>query len=83
VVSADETEVKPIKITGARGPTIMYMFLFFSAVICRMFKLTHSDQAQSFRFHVKIFFRSFFVQGLKQIFDRDPNPLPAFVAVVS
>jgi len=69
---------------GSRSDYDVYVFILLgSIVICRMFKLILSDQAQSFRFHVKIFIRSFFVEGMKQIFDGDPNPLPAFLAMVS
>jgi len=69
---------------GSRSNYDIYIFDFLgSNIICRLFKLTFSDQAQSFRFNVKIFSRSFFVDGPKRFIERDPNPLPAFRSIVS
>jgi hypothetical protein len=69
---------------GSGSDYDVYVFVFLgSIIICRLFKLIPSDQAQFSRFNVKIFSQSFFVEGPKQIFDRDPNPLPAFLAMVS
>jgi hypothetical protein len=69
---------------GSRSDYDVYVFDFLgSTIICRLFKLTFSDQAQSFRFNVKIFSRPFFVDGPKQFIERYPKPLPAFLSMVS
>jgi hypothetical protein len=52
--SVDESEVKSVQITGGPavreggpGPTVAYVFVFPSiTIICQLYKVTLSDQAQ-------------------------------------
>ena len=75
--------------TNYRSPTTLHNFFVFlgSIIICRLSKLTLSDQArvtaterQSFRFSVKTCSRSAPVGGFERfiflfLFHQDPNPL--------
>jgi hypothetical protein len=76
---------------GGLGPTVLHVFVFLgSIIICRLYKLTLSHQAQvlcnweCFRFSIKIFSRPALPRGArKKKCYQGPNPLSVALLFVS